>query len=183
MNVAFRRFSTTLSGVLLGFILSLTAAYAADRNGTEMKERLIVGENVIEDWCDAILDARQEILVAVYKLTSKTALESLLERRGDGVEVRLILDERAARNPESLAEEARAAGLEVSFWPSAKRGKLHVKLTIIDRRVVILGSFNLTESAQKTNTELFYLSTQESLVAEALKRWESLQQRCTPGKP
>jgi hypothetical protein len=175
--------SIFLSCFLLGCFSPVSASDTDDPNGLEMKERFIVSDKVIEDWCDAVSDARQEILIAAYKLTSETALQSLLERQSDGVDVRLILDEAASRKPGSLALKARIAGLDVSFWPSEKRGKLHVKLTVIDRRLVIFGSFNLTESAEKTNTELFYQSAQESLVFQALERWESLYRWCTTEKP
>ncbi len=164
-------------------LLAICLANFASSNPTDTGETqtendtLIAGENVIEAWSGWVEEARSTIHIAMYKLTSRTALKALIAARQRGVEVRLVLDGKAAADKASLAGEAASAGLDVVLWPSSLYGKLHTKLTILDRESVILGSFNLTESAEERNTEVLLYTRDKSVVKDSFSAWESLHSR------
>lgn len=134
-------------------------------------DSLKVGKNVIDSWTQAIDTAEKSIHIATYKLTSKTALKSLLNAKKRGVEIKLIFDEEAANLSKSLVRKAAESGLDVSFWSTQDEGKLHTKLYIIDEKKVIFGSFNLTKSAEDENFELFYITEDEEVLEDALNAW------------
>lgn len=162
-----------------GLSLFLYAALAtvAVKGASEVKDPFHIGTRVLEKWQTVISQAQEEILIATYKLTAPDALNALIEAHKRGVVVKLILDEKAARKAESLATEAESSGLDVVFWPTKERGKLHVKLTIVDRQQAMFGSFNLTESAEKHNVELFYLTSNETVVEQAVEQWDALSRQ------
>lgn len=149
--------------------LMLTGLFRADRtargeeNAVE-QDTLLFGGEILDSWIQAVGEARRTVDVAMYKLTSSRALEALGEAEQRGVRVRLLLDGKEAARKNSLARKARKAGLAVSLWPTDSRGKLHVKLTLIDEETAILGSFNLTTSAERVNREFLLLTADEHIL-------------------
>ena len=134
-------------------------------------DSLAVGKNVIDLWAQSMDEAEKSIYIATYKLTSKTALKSLLEAKNRGVEIKLIFDEEEAISSKSLVGKAKTSGLNVSLWQTKNQGKLHAKLCIIDEKRVIFGSFNLTDSAEEENFELFYITEDQKVLEDAMNAW------------
>ena len=155
-------------------VLISQLSYGAEDNQIK-GDSIIIGENVVDTWLKAVDDAEESIYIATYKLTSKSALKALVKAHKRNVEIKLILDGEAAGKKKSLAREAVRYGLEVTLWPSDTLGKLHTKLYIFDGRRVIIGSFNLTESAEKGNTELLFSAEDETIVQDCISAWISLE--------
>jgi phospholipase D len=95
----------------------------------------------------AIDGARSEIRVISYSLTSRPIIDALANAHGRGVDVEIIADRRNTSGPMILA------ALGVGVWYDTVPGLEHNKPMVIDRRLVIGGSFNLTYSAQHRNGE------------------------------
>ncbi len=101
---------------------------------------------------DLILDAEQSIDFMIYSFTSDGIADALLYQANQGIAVRGVLD--AYQDQAGLGgeyERLSAAGLEV--YLDAHPEKLHHKVLIIDRKIVITGSYNLTRSAETKNDE------------------------------
>ena len=139
-------------------------------------DELIVGKNILEAWLKAVENTRESILIANYKLTSTAALVALVEAHKRGVAIKVILDGKEADKEKSLALEARRAGLDVERWPTEAMGKLHAKFSIFDQNRVIFGSFNLTESAEENNTEVFFSTDDPRVVQDFISAWKGLQE-------
>ena len=137
-------------------------------------KKAVVGRNPISTWVQAVDEAEEAIWVVNYKLSSESALEALIAAQRRGVQVEIILDGKAARKGSSLAMPAKQEGLDVTLWPTGTLGKLHAKFTIFDSRKAIFGSFNLTDSAEKENTELFYCTADPNVVGDLLSAWQTL---------
>ncbi len=146
-------------------------------------KQLLIGKNIIATWQEEVNNTEEEILIATYKITSETALKALVAAHHRGVEVRLILDGKNAQNEKSLAIFAVKEGIEVLFWPSDYQGKLHTKFYIFDQKTVIFGSFNLTESAEKTNTELLYRIDDVEKIRAFTDEWQRLYEMSLPVNP
>jgi phosphatidylserine/phosphatidylglycerophosphate/cardiolipin synthase-like enzyme len=80
-----------------------------------------------------------------------------------GVEVRLILESEEDSGGRLKGDTAVAFGnlakaVPVYYWPLANRGPtgaaMHVKAVIVDRRVILVSSANLTDAAMDRNMEL-----------------------------
>lgn len=135
------------------------------------------GENALDYWLNQASGCRESLFIAVYKLSSSAALKALIEAEKRGVEVKMIVDGEAAEKKSSLVSKAQAAGLEIIIWPTATLGKLHAKYYIFDGKSAIIGSFNLSDSAEKSNTESFYLTENVLLVHEMLNSWHELKRK------
>ncbi len=135
---------------------------------------LIIGRKVLKYWIDCVRQACDSIYISTYKFTSISALKALSEAVERGLTVKMVLDGNAALDNLSQAREAIRSGVDVEFWPTRSEGKLHAKLSIFDRKCAVIGSFNLTESAEKRNTEVFHRLDEEQNVMEALELWTSI---------
>ena len=109
--------------------------------------------------------ARESIYVAMYSFNNPRLAESLVAAHRRGVQVFVVVDRsqsnsknKTARKQVDRLEALRVAGIEVrvseafSGWP--RGGIMHLKLAVIDREVVILGSYNWTDPAEHRNKEI-----------------------------
>ncbi len=96
----------------------------------------------------AIKKAQSSITLHTYALTDRSLL-SLLKKRGrEGVTIHLYYDKKASPSLESLKEE------NFHFHPIKGRGLIHEKIWIIDKKLLFLGSTNLTPSSLKMHDNL-----------------------------
>ncbi|MFN9547066.1 MAG: phospholipase D-like domain-containing protein [Cyanobacteriota bacterium] len=122
---------------------------------------------------EAIGAARREVLVAVQELSLPGVAEALIERRRQGVDVRVVMENtystpwsqqhiadltphqrhrhaqlRALGQPDAVALllQARVPLLDDTADGSAGSGLMHHKFLVVDRRVVVTGSANFSPS-------------------------------------
>ncbi len=108
----------------------------------------------------AIGEARKEILVAVYAFTSDDIAWALVKARQRGVKIQVIVDQEFDKeNRTSKGSFLERKGLPVRRVSGLKNGAekgsglMHQKFAVIDRSVVLTGSYNWTLSADKWNHE------------------------------
>ncbi|MDG6912540.1 MAG: hypothetical protein JRN35_05600 [Nitrososphaerota archaeon] len=105
-----------------------------------------------------ILGAKSRILLAEYEITdgAKRILELISDRALAGVRVTFIVDRGEEKG--FLTEWAtRLPGVEVWSRPASTTdplSKLHIKSILVDGRVAIFGSANLTHCGLRTNIEM-----------------------------
>jgi phosphatidylserine/phosphatidylglycerophosphate/cardiolipin synthase-like enzyme len=95
--------------------------------------------------------ARREVLVQAYSFTADPITFGLVEAKKRGAEVEILLD----RTNEQEAYSDLHILLEQGLTPliDASHAIAHNKIMIIDRRVLITGSFNFTNQAEHENAE------------------------------
>lgn len=99
-----------------------------------------------------VLDAEESIDFLYYSFTSDGIADALLFQATQGVEVRGVMDayqERSGLGGEY--QRLKEYGLDVHL--DVHPEKLHHKVIIIDNKIVITGSYNLTRSAEIRNDE------------------------------
>lgn len=98
-----------------------------------------------------IKDAKKNINIGVFYLTSKELAEALIAAHLRGVKIRVINDATSASNEYTKHEALRLAGVPVKVenWG----GKMHMKSASIDGKYVITGSMNWTSAGWRTNDE------------------------------
>ncbi|MCL4501155.1 MAG: phospholipase D-like domain-containing protein [Deltaproteobacteria bacterium] len=107
----------------------------------------LAGEQKAAAYIIAALDAAEsEILVQQYQITEPGIIGALSAAQGRGVKVTALLDKGEHQGAAALS----AGGIPVYFDP---RRIAHNKVLIIDKKLVICGSFNLTKSANLKNIE------------------------------
>lgn len=123
----------------------------------------------------AIGDARQNIHVHAYLLTSRVIARALSQARQRGVEVAILTDATMLANDKhSQIPWLAAQGIPV--WLETRYAAAHNKIVLIDAArpdgAVITGSYNFTWSAQARNAEnLLILRGNRALQQRYLANW------------
>lgn len=95
--------------------------------------------------------AKKSIKVMAYGFTATNLAEALVRAKRRGIDVALIQDEKSAQNNRETLPILLAAGIEVRS--DGKHAIQHNKVMLIDDDIVITGSYNFTNSAEKRNAE------------------------------
>lgn len=130
--------------------------------------------------------AKQEILAAVYALTSDDLAWALVQARRRGLKVQVIIDrafdkDNGISKGNFLNQERvpirRVSGVGKDKNPGDK-GLMHQKFAVIDQTIVVTGSYNWTLSAEKFNHENLLVFRDARPLADEYRReffrlWES----------
>jgi phosphatidylserine/phosphatidylglycerophosphate/cardiolipin synthase-like enzyme len=159
------------------------AAIASPREVAEAK--LLLDGDYFTALLNGIDRARDEISLAVYLFRTigdaqgcpEAVLRSLIAAVGRGVRVEAVLERNRNaddldRNNAETTQRLRQGGVRVC--PDAPDRQTHTKLVVIDRRNVLIGSHNLTQSALKYNHEASVWIDSVPLAEEALRYMKSL---------
>jgi phosphatidylserine/phosphatidylglycerophosphate/cardiolipin synthase-like enzyme len=122
--------------------------------------------------------AKKEILVAIYAFTSDELANAIVQARKRGVTIQVVVDrEFDAENERSKGKFLethkvllrRVAGLKAGT-PEKEAGLMHQKFAVIDRRLVLTGSYNWTHSAETLNDENLLLFRDAGPLAEEYRK-------------
>lgn len=100
---------------------------------------------------DEIRTATRSIVFMAFSFTSDPIGQAMLERAKAGVHVTGVFETTGSNTPFSEYRKLREAGIEV--YQDGNPWVMHHKVIIVDERTVILGSFNFSENADKSNDE------------------------------
>lgn len=123
----------------------------------------------------AVGQAEKEILVAVYAFTSDEIAWALVKAGQRGVKVQVIVDQEFDATNEgskkSFLEQQRITVRRVSgLAKNNGAGLMHQKFAVIDRRVVLTGSYNWTVAAENSNDENLLLFRDAGALAEEYRK-------------
>jgi phosphatidylserine/phosphatidylglycerophosphate/cardiolipin synthase-like enzyme len=125
---------------------------------------------------DAILTARESVMVQAYSFTHRDIAGALIDAQRRGVSVVVIADRDTARDERNgmLPRLARAG---VTVLIDGEHAMAHNKVMVIDARrpqcAVVTGSFNFTQAAQFRNAENVLVLRDDARLCEAYARnWE-----------
>lgn len=114
--------------------------------------------------------ARAGIEVLAFSFTDDAIAGALLERQAAGVPVRAVFEARNVQGSGSEYGRLRQGG--VTALEDGNCYTMHHKVIIIDRRVVITGSYNFTARAEDLNDENALLIEDPALAAAYLAEFE-----------
>lgn len=123
-------------------------------NGVLVESYFASEERLAPVIASAIATAREEVLFLAFSFTEQQIGDALLARAQAGTPVRGVFEATGADSPFSYYErllQARLPNLEVR--KDGNRRIMHHKVFIIDRELVIFGSFNFSSSANESNDE------------------------------
>jgi phosphatidylserine/phosphatidylglycerophosphate/cardiolipin synthase-like enzyme len=113
--------------------------------------------------------AKKEVLVQAYSFTSVTIAQALLNAKKRGVNVRAILDKSQTSTQYSMATFLYNQGIPV--YIDSVHAIAHDKIMIIDRKLVITGSFNFTKAAEEKNAENVLIIRSTKLAQLYITNW------------
>lgn len=103
--------------------------------------------------------AHKEIKIAMYAFTNTRLSKALKIAAKRGVKVRIVADYKEAFYKRSVIPNLAAIkNISVKLLKPYKKGKMHIKLAIVDNKIVISGSVNYTYSAFFRNFEILEIS-------------------------
>lgn len=113
--------------------------------------------------------AKQSIHFLAFSFTHDGISRSMLSRANAGVEVQGVFERTQAASGYSAYERLRSAGSPVNVFYDANPRNMHHKVIIIDQQTVITGSFNFSESADKSNDENIVIIRNNPQMAQAFE--------------
>jgi phosphatidylserine/phosphatidylglycerophosphate/cardiolipin synthase-like enzyme len=114
--------------------------------------------------------SRSEILVQAYSFTSAPIARALLNAHRRGVKVQAILDKSQKTQKYTSASFLLNSGIPT--YIDARHAIAHNKIIIIDRAVVITGSFNFTKAAEEKNAENLLIIRSKELAKPYHENWQ-----------
>lgn len=142
------------SGLIKAYFTTPTLIYPDQRAQRRASPLL---EAVIED----IDQADRTIEIAVFDLDLSRLADALIAAKKRGVRVRLVIDSENLETPEvsEVAGRMQQANIPITF--DDREAFMHNKYIVIDRRVVWLGSWNMTENdTYRNNNNMLRLRSQ-----------------------
>ena len=117
-----------------------------------------------------ISQAKKSIRVMAYGFTSDVIAQALIKASERGVQVELIQDEKSATNNASATRLLLARSIEVRS--DGEHAIAHNKVMLIDDDIVITGSYNFTNSAEKRNAENLLILRSSYAMKRYLDNWQ-----------
>lgn len=123
--------------------------------------------------------SRSEILVMAYSFSCPDIANALIAASGRGVRVAVLLDR--SNEAESYSELGDLRNHKIDVLIDAHHAIAHNKVIIIDRRIVLTGSFNFTRQAEHENAEnLLILRHHRELVERYRDNFHAHRDHCVP---
>lgn len=118
----------------------------------------------------ALDNAKSSVLVQAYSFTSAPIAEALVTAHRRGVKVKVLLDKSQKTEKYSSADFLANAGISVKI--DAAHAIAHNKVMIIDREIVITGSFNFTKAAEESNAENLLVIRDKEPTSRYIENWQ-----------
>lgn len=118
--------------------------------------------------------AQQEILFMAFSFTNEEIGEAMLGRADAGVPVHGIFEKTGSDTASSYYGIMRKAGLtNVQVRLDGNPRLLHHKVIIVDRQIVVFGSFNFSASANRSNDENLLIVHDATFADYFIKEFEA----------
>jgi competence ComEA-like helix-hairpin-helix protein len=150
--------------------------------------RTLADAEYYEALTTAIDNARERIDMAMFLFKTTDSphnrpakiLDRLIVAHQRGVNVRVLLensgyDEGINKENRRVANKLQRNGIKVDF--DSPRATSHVKMVVVDRRYLFVGSHNLTHAALSDNHEFSLLIDNQDLARQAMAYLQSLPRR------
>ncbi len=159
--------------VPLIFAFNITVSYTRYIE-TKIEVHFSARDNCRERIVECINNSKDSIIFALYFLTDKEVIKALLDARKRGVKIEGIIDKQCASGASSkkLISELKK-NLKINII-NKKYGIMHHKFAVIDRKIVITGSYNWTFSANNRNYENLVIIKNEDLALEYFKEYKRI---------
>ncbi|MEM4244678.1 MAG: phospholipase D-like domain-containing protein [Candidatus Nanoarchaeia archaeon] len=115
--------------------------------------------------------ANKSITFFTFSFTDKDIAQELIKKHNEGIKVEGLL-EKTQKSDYDQFDELKDAGINVGWYE--KKYKLHDKVFVIDEKIVITGSYNPTENADKRNDENIIIIEDSSIAKKYVERFKTL---------
>ena len=117
-------------------------------------------------------NANQSVYFMVFSFTSDPIGDIVLNKYLEGIDVKGIFEKRLATGKGSEYEFLKKNNVDVRV--DGNKNTMHHKVFIIDRKIVITGSYNPTYSGNKKNDENILIIHDRSISKQFIDEFENL---------
>lgn len=117
-----------------------------------------------------IEQAKTEILVQAYSLTSKPIADAIVKAKDSGVSIGVILDRSSkfARNSATFFSVLNG----IPTYLDGRHSIADNNMIVIDKRTVITGSYNFTNESDEKNAENLLIVKSDELAGAYIDNWQ-----------
>jgi phosphatidylserine/phosphatidylglycerophosphate/cardiolipin synthase-like enzyme len=150
-------------------------------NDTSIDVYFSPDDKVQSSLIDLLDNAKESIYFMAFSFTADSLGEVIRNRARDGVVVAGVMeDEQVNSNAGTEFDPFKQAGLDV--LRDANEGQMHHKVIVIDESIVVLGSYNFTNSAETKNDENLLVIYSRDIAAEFMKEFIRVHSLAQAGK-
>lgn len=140
-------------------------------DGTKVEVYFSPDDGVAAALLPLLQKAQKSIYFLAYSFTANDLGEAILARHKAGVEVHGVVEaDQVTSNRGAEFDPFRQAGIDVRL--DGNSGQMHHKVIVIDRSIVILGSYNFSQNAEKQNDENLLVIYNPLIAEEFIKEFE-----------
>jgi cardiolipin synthase A/B len=121
-------------------------------------------------YISTIRSAQQSIYMVIYSLTDQTVVQTLKEKSQEGIPVYIVCDAQASKGI------GRLAGPHVTIIRRAGKGLTHQKILIVDEKILLIGSANLTGDSLREHGNLVATLENESLAQALVQKIKTMDE-------
>ena len=154
--------------LLITFFLTFTSsaiAFQADISNVCFSPNGNCTSAIVEQ----IDSAKSEILIQAYSFTSAPIAKALLNAHKRGIKVQAILDK--SNRTKKYSSATFLSNNNIPVFIDAMHAIAHNKIMIIDKEIVITGSFNFTKAAETKNAENVLILKSKELANTYIDNW------------
>ena len=129
-----------------------------------------VASNIIK----AINNTKSSIDLAIFDLTSNDIASVLEQAQKRGVKIRIIADSRQAKGAYSAITELAREQVDIKITHGEGRGIMHNKFAIFDTKLMVTGSYNWTNNAERFNYENAIFITDPNVIKQYQKYFDRI---------
>ncbi len=133
-------------------------------DGTPIENYFSPHDRVANKLIESINLAKKSVHFLAFSFTHDGIGQAMLSRASAGIEVAGVFEKTQAASGHSEYESLRRGGLAV--YLDANSRNMHHKVIVIDSEIVICGSFNFSENADKTNDENLLIIYNRAIAAK-----------------
>jgi len=116
-----------------------------------------------------VIDASKSSLdIAIYSLTKKTIVDSIIRAKDRGINVKIITDKIESKGKTEKADLKLLEADKIPIKINSHSGLMHLKMTVTDD-VVTTGSYNYSAAATTENDEVLIIINDNNMA----KAWKS----------
>lgn len=165
---------------MIGVVLAMTVMWA------DVQAHFTPGTDIAKVIVQELELAKSEVLVQAYNFTDPEIGDALILAKHRGCRVTVIVDRVSPNQKNSQVEPCARQGIAVRV--DRKHKIQHNKIIVIDGKVVLTGSYNFTDNAQKFNAENLVIITNAPTTSDRfrdnfLECWEHSVPYVSPAQP
>ena len=148
-------------------------------DGVDVKNSFSPDDGVLNVIAPLLNNAQESIYFLAFSFTSNELGDIVREKAEAGLTVQGVMEEEQVKSNQGTEYDPfLQAGLDVRM--DGNDGQMHHKVFIIDEKIVVLGSYNFSQSAELRNDENILVIYNAAIAQEFIKEFQRVYSQAQP---